>query len=202
MRLTALVSLSLVALATAVPYGITSSTEAKSVLAQLKVSPGGSTYGYSLAQFGSVQMRTDKCDTEEIVRWRDASANAQVDDKCSLVMGTWTSPWDGVTWPSSQADKISVERLITPLNAWISGASAWTAEKRQLFLNDLERPELWAVTKTLGTTRGDKTPEAWKPPLSTARCNYAVAWVDVKGYWGLSVTQAEKTALLSMLNVC
>ncbi|KAL8366638.1 hypothetical protein RB595_010480 [Gaeumannomyces hyphopodioides] len=123
-------------------YGITSSAEAKSVLKQLKVAASGSSGGYSLDKFGSVQMRTDTCNTEEIVRWRDASTNAQVDCTCTLATGTWTSAWDGMIWFYNQPDKVVVERLVTPLNAWISGASAWEASRRELFFNDLERPEL------------------------------------------------------------
>ncbi|KAL8337259.1 hypothetical protein RB601_008676 [Gaeumannomyces tritici] len=202
MRFTALISLSLVALAAAVPYGITSSAEAKSLLRQLRVAASDSSKSYSLDQFGSVQLRTDTCNSEEIVLWRDASANAQVDNTCTLTTGTWTSGWDGAVWSYSQRDKVVVERLVTLMNAWISGASAWDADRRQLFLNDLERPELWVVTGTVAAARGDKAPNAWKPPLAAAHCTYAISWVDVKGYWGLSVTAAEKSTLTSMLNTC
>ena len=45
-------------------------------------------------------------------------------------------------------------------------------------------------------------PDAWKPPLSSFYCTYAKSWVEVKSYWALTITSAEKTALTSMLNTC
>ncbi|CRK44498.1 hypothetical protein BN1723_006150 [Verticillium longisporum] len=47
-----------------------------------------------------------------------------------------------------------------------------------------------------------KSPDAWKPPLTSFYCTYARSWVAVKSYWALTITSAEKTALTSMLNTC
>jgi hypothetical protein len=40
------------------------------------------------------------------------------------------------------------------------------------------------------------------PPLSSYRCIYARAWVEVKYYYKLSVDSAEKSALTSILSGC
>lgn len=45
-------------------------------------------------------------------------------------------------------------------------------------------------------------PAEWMPPLSSYRCTYARAWVQVKYYYNLSVDSAEKSALTSILNGC
>ena len=83
-----------------------------------------------------------------------------------------------------------------------SGASSWTTSKREQFANDVTRPQLWAVTDNVNSEKGDKSPDSWKPPLSSFYCTYARSWVQVKSYWALSVTSAEKTALTTMLNSC
>jgi hypothetical protein len=83
-----------------------------------------------------------------------------------------------------------------------SGASSWTTSKREQFANDVTRPQLWAVTDDVNSAKGDKSPDLWKPPLSSFYCTYAKSWVQVKSYWALSITSAEKTALTSMLNTC
>lgn len=87
-------------------------------------------------------------------------------------------------------------------NAWVSGANAWTTAKREQFANDITRPQLWAVTDEVNQSKSDKSPDAWKPSLTSFHCTYASAWVQVKSYWALSITSAEKTALTTMLNTC
>ena len=48
----------------------------------------------------------------------------------------------------------------------------------------------------------DKAPDQWKPPLVAFWCTYATDWIVVKHYYGLTVTQGEKTALTDMLRRC
>lgn len=83
-----------------------------------------------------------------------------------------------------------------------SGASSWSTSKRQQFANDITRPQLWAVTGRVNNAKSDSSPDKWKPPLTSFYCTYAKSWVQVKSYWQLTVTSAEKTALTSMLNTC
>lgn len=83
-----------------------------------------------------------------------------------------------------------------------SGASSWTTAQREAFANDVTRPQLWAVTDNVNQSKGDKSPDLWKPPLSSFYCVYARSWTQVKYYYDLTITSAEKTALTSMLNTC
>lgn len=83
-----------------------------------------------------------------------------------------------------------------------SGASKWTTSQRQAFANDLTRPQLWAVTDNVNSSKGDKSPDQWKPPLSSFYCIYAKSYVAVKSHYDLTITTAEKFALTSMLNTC
>ena len=84
--------------------------------------------------------------------------------------------------------------------AWISGARTWTAAQREQFANDLTRPQLVAVTDNLNQAKGDKDPATWLPPLDSFKCDYVVAWIQVKQYYGLTIDSGEKTALTNTLN--
>ncbi|KAE9962607.1 hypothetical protein BLS_000118 [Venturia inaequalis] len=84
----------------------------------------------------------------------------------------------------------------------ISGAAAWTTAQRQAFANDLTNPQLIAVTDNVNQAKSDSGPEDWKPPLASYYCTYARMWVKVKSVYSLTVTSAEKSALVSMLGSC
>jgi hypothetical protein len=83
-----------------------------------------------------------------------------------------------------------------------SGAAQWTTARRQQFANDVSGPQLWAVTNSVNRSKSDKSPDAWKPPLTSFYCTYAASWIQVKSTWALTVTQAEYNALVSMLGYC
>lgn len=83
-----------------------------------------------------------------------------------------------------------------------SGANTWSAAKRTQFANDINTPQLWAVTDNVNQQKSDQSPDKWKPPLTSFYCTYSKSWVAVKHAYGLSVTSAEKAALTSMLNTC
>lgn len=140
-----------------------------------------------------------KCNTREYVLKRDASA-ITLDAECRATAGSWTSPYDGKTWTA--AGDLDIDHMVPVKNAWVSGAKAWTTAKRRDFANDVVRPQLWAVTDSSNRSKGDRSPDVWKPELPAFHCTYARSWVAVKSYWELTVTTAEKAALTSMLNTC
>jgi Domain of unknown function (DUF5911) len=88
--------------------------------------------------------------------------------------------------------------MVTLKNVWISGAWAWTTSKRESFANDVSDPQLFAVTDNVNESKGDKSPDAWKSPLTSYYCTYAKAWTRNKYIWKLTITTTEKTALTSI----
>jgi hypothetical protein len=96
--------------------------------------------------------------------------------------------------------------MVPLANAWRSGASTWTQEKRKAFANDLTHPQLLAVSASSNRSKGDQSPDEWQPPAttywSTYWCTYGRAWTSVKATYGLSVTEAEKDMLTEMLDTC
>ncbi|KAH0610676.1 uncharacterized protein H6S33_012203 [Morchella sextelata] len=180
------------------PPNIPTAASAKTMLAALTTRTTDAT-GYSRDLFPHWITQSGSCNTREVVLARDGSNVVQASD-CSASSGTWFSPYDGATWTA--ASDLDIDHVVPLSNAWKSGANAWTTAKRQSFANDLTNPQLIAVTDNVNQAKGDKSPDAWKPPLTSYYCTYARMWVKVKSVWALSVTSAERTALTSMLNTC
>ncbi|KAH7115243.1 secreted protein-like protein [Dendryphion nanum] len=181
------------------PPGIPTTAQAQSQLAGLTVAAQGPQTGYSRDLFPHWITQSGSCNTREVVLKRDGS-NVVQDSSCAAISGSWYSPFDGATW--SAASDVDIDHLVPLSNAWKSGAASWTTARRQSFANDLTNPQLIAVTDDVNQAKGDKGPEAWKPPLTSYYCTYAKMWIKVKSVWALTVTSAEKTALTSMLGSC
>jgi hypothetical protein len=117
-----------------------------------------------------------------------------------VVDGEWFSVYDGrvLTGP----DQVDIDHTVPLANAWRTGAAKWDDDKRADFANDLTRPELIAVSRTSNRSKGDQDPAQWRPPNRGYWCEYAMDWIAVKHHWRLTVTAAEKAALLDMLETC
>lgn len=135
----------------------------------------------------------------EFVLRRDGD-NVEVGNDCYPTAGTWTCPFDGET--HSIPSDVSIDHMVPLKNAWISGASEWTTAEREVFANDVEGPQLWAVTGTTNSQKSDSSPDEWQPPLTGIHCDYAAAWIQVKSDYDLSVSSAEQSALEEMLGSC
>lgn len=197
--------------------GIPSAATAKSLLSSLRIASNTDDGQYKRDLFPTWDTIEGTCNTREYVLKRDGT-NVVTNSACAATSGSWLSPYDGATWTA--ASDLDIDHMVPLKNAWIvsssihlcllechtngkqSGANAWTTAKREQFANDITRPQMWAVTDNVNEAKGEKSPDAWKPPLSSFYCTYARAWVEVKNYWDLSITSAEKAALTSMLNTC
>ncbi|HWL98380.1 MAG TPA: DUF1524 domain-containing protein, partial [Nocardioidaceae bacterium] len=163
--------------ASAVPPGIPDAATAQSELEQLTVAPDGSMDGYDRDQFPHWSTVEGSCNTREEVLKRDGDG-VEVGDDCAATSGSWTSPYDGDTW--TQTSDVDIDHMVPLAAAWRSGAAAWTTEEREAFANDLESPQLWAVTDNVNQAKGDQTPDTWKPPLESHWCEYSRAFTHVK----------------------
>jgi len=179
-----------------------SSGSAKDAEAQLKtltvVSKTGTMAGYSREKFPHWKSAGKNCDTRDSVLERDGK-NVKTSG-CNVVAGTFTSFYDGVKLDSPT--KVDIDHTVPLANAWRSGANKWTTDQREAFANDLDRPQLLAVSATSNRSKGDQDPSTWKPPAKDAWCDYSVDWVTVKSYYKLTVTEKERDALQDMLGTC
>jgi len=187
-----------------------SADAARRQLSELKVRPAGSMAGYSREEFPhwsdaqefgwKLPGRTpdpESCDARDAALIRDGREE-RVDAYCDVASGSWFDPYGGQTY--TDPEDIDIDHIVPLANAWRSGASSWNTAKRESFAN-VSR-DLLSVDDALNQSKGDKGPEAWKPPRKAYWCVYAKRWIGIKHYWDLSVTGAERSALKQMLDRC
>lgn len=176
----------------------TATGSANAQLDQLTVAKALSMKGYSREKFPHWRSTGTNCDVRDSVLKRDGTKVKL--SGCNVVAGTWKSIYDGKTLTSPT--QVDIDHLVPLANAWRSGASAWTTDKRGDFANDLDDPQLVAVSASSNRSKGDQDPSTWKPTDSSSWCEYAEDWIAVKTHWKLTVTTAEKSALADMLEKC
>lgn len=172
--------------------------QARGYLAELTVAEWDSTRGYSRDRF-SHWRQEDGCDARQIVLQRDGEDITMDDESCRVVNGSWYSPFDDETL--ADPGDVDIDHMVPLANAWRTGASEWDDDRRADFANDLDTPQLIAVSASSNRAKGDQDPSQWKPQRSYW-CQYAHDWVVVKHYWELWVTPAERDALSDMLDTC
>ncbi|MBU2663336.1 HNH endonuclease family protein [Actinoplanes bogorensis] len=174
-------------------------TTSSSELDSLKVvTRAGSMSGYSREKFPHWRSTGSNCDVRDSVLKRDGK-NVKTSG-CNVVAGSWVSLYDGQKLTSPT--KVDIDHMVPLANAWRSGASKWTTAQREDFANDLDDPQLIAVSASSNRSKGDQDPSTWKPTESSSWCEYAQDWIAVKVKWKLTVTTKEKTALKDMLETC
>jgi hypothetical protein len=188
-----------VPLARALPPTPPSKSKSVRVLAKLTVASPASSSGYARSKFHTWDTVSGTCNTRETVLKRDG-VKVETDSQCRASTGTWTSYYDGIVF--HDAGKLDIDHVVPLENAWISGARSWSSAKREWFANDLSEPQLIAVSASSNRSKGDRSPDAWKPPRRAAWCLYARWWIDVKSTWKLTITTAEHDALAAMLTTC
>lgn len=179
------------------PPGIPSTAAAQSQLNSLTVRPKGSGAGYDRSLFPHWVIVQGTCDAREYVLRRDGHT-VQVDGSCRATSGRWSSEYDGV-W-TGNASEFDIDHMVPLSDAWRSGADTWTTAKRRDFANDVNSPQLWAVSASSNRSKGDRDPSQWMPPRTAIHCSYVKSWVNVKYRYGLSVTSAEKSSIQNTIN--
>ncbi len=184
---------------TTTPTG--STQDAKGASAQLNklvVAKAASMKGYSREKFPHWRSTGSNCDVRDSVLKRDGTKVKL--SGCNVVAGTWKSVYDDKTLTSPA--QVDIDHVVPLANAWRSGAAKWTTPQRQAFANDLDDPQLVAVSAGSNRSKGDQDPSTWKPPSQAHWCEYAKDWVAVKTKFKLTITDKEKSALKDMLGTC
>jgi hypothetical protein len=179
-----------------------------SMLERLTVAPSGSMAGYSREEFPHWASEAasygwtepdGSCDVRDAALIRDGEG-VRIDGDCSITSGTWLDPYTGQTLTDSS--EVDIDHLVPLANAWRSGASSarWSTADREAYANDPR--VLLSADDAANQIKGDKGPEAWKPPNRDYWCEYSRRWIWIKSDWQLSINPAEKTALRQMLGTC
>ncbi|MEU7154405.1 HNH endonuclease family protein [Streptomyces sp. NPDC045456] len=141
------------------------------------------------------------CDAREEVLLAEAVKKPRKGKGCKLTGGQWKSYYDGKT--VSSAAKLDIDHVVPLAEAWDSGASKWSAKRREAYANDLGADRsLVAVSSGPNRAKGDKDPAEWLPPAKNAYCTYAADWVSTKLRWSLTADTAERAALRKLAAGC
>ena len=181
------------------------SAEMSEALQDLEVTQPGSMTGYSRESFEHWSRANDfgweapqaSCDVREAALIRDGE-DVETGEGCKVTSGSWYDPYTTQTFADPQ--DIDIDHVVPLANAWRSGASSWSDEQRERYAND--PAVLLSVEDNANQQKGDKGPEAWKPPNEDEYCDYAQRWISIKSKYDLSVNEQEKAALEQMLGTC
>lgn len=195
----AALSLVLAPSAAAEPPGIPSTGTAETQLASLEVEAEGSGSDYDRDEFPHWSAVEDNCNTRETVLARDGEGVESGAD-CYPTSGEWSSVYDGESL--TEAGDLDIDHVVPLSEAWRSGADEWSTEMREDFANDLEGPQLIAVSASSNRSKGDQDPTSWWPEETGYRCTYAKMWVATKHKWELSLQSEEKASLTEGLASC
>ncbi|MFI2010065.1 HNH endonuclease family protein [Streptomyces jumonjinensis] len=144
---------------------------------------------------------TDGCNTRAEVLIAEAVEAPAIGPRCALTGGSWWSYYDEQTVTS--AGTLDIDHMVPLAEAWDSGASAWTAARREAYANDQDQASsLVAVTARSNRSKSDQDPAEWLPPAESALCRYVSEWTATKLRWDLTVDENEQDRLFLVAAGC
>ncbi|MGW1281972.1 HNH endonuclease family protein [Streptomyces tsukubensis] len=144
---------------------------------------------------------SDGCNTRNEVLISEAVTAPAVGARCALTGGQWWSYYDDTY--VTPAGSLDIDHMVPLAEAWDSGASAWTAARREAYANDQgQDASLVAVTAKSNRAKADQDPAQWLPPAADAHCRYTSEWLATKLRWGLTVDQGERYRLYQLAAGC
>lgn len=161
--------------------------------------------GYDRSLFGSAWADTDGngCDTRNDVLRRDLVdvVTQPGTNGCAVQSGTLADAYSGQTTSYTAEDsRISIDHMVSLSDAWQKGAQQWGDDTRLRFAND--PLNLLSVSASLNQEKSDGDAATWLPPNTQFRCTYVARQAAVKNKYGISVTAAEREAMLQVLTGC
>lgn len=187
---------SLLAPAPAQAAGPTETTTLADAVHRIPVA-GERSDGYTRAAFrhwNAGAVKGDGCNTRAEVLIAEATEAPSISADCKISDGEWWSYYDAQKVEDAQA--LEVDHVVPLAEAWDSGASTWSAVRREAYANDLDAPaSLVAVTDRTKKSKAEQDPAQWLPPLPSAHCRYVSEWVSTKLRWDLAADPAELDAV-------
>ncbi|GAB2607038.1 HNH endonuclease family protein [Streptomyces capparidis] len=158
--------------------------------------------GYQRSSFRHwVDADRDGCTTRAEVLLEEAVDPPHVTGRCTLSGGAWFSWYDDTE--VTDARGLDIDHLVPLAEAWDSGASGWSAARREAYANDLgDARALVAVTARSNRSKADQDPTTWLPPEQAVICHYITDWTAIKHRWQLTVDPAEHETLATLAADC
>jgi hypothetical protein len=181
---------------------------AVTTLATLAIRGRAPKTGYDRDLFGQAWADVDRngCDTRNDVLRRDLTRITLKAGThgCLVLKGTLSDPYTGstISFVRGQAtsNAVQIDHVVALSDAWQKGAQPWSQTRRTAFAND--PLNLLAVDGPTNLRKGDGDAATWLPPRKAFRCAYVARQIAVKHRYGLSVTTAERDAMVRVLTAC
>ena len=121
---------------------------------------------------------------------------------CVVLSGRLADPYTSTTidYVRGGAAGVDIDHVVALSDAWQKGAQRWPARERVAFAND--PLNLLAVDASANRQKGDGDTATWLPANKAFRCSYVARQVSVKLKYAVSVTKAERDAMLRVLGTC
>ena len=169
----------------------------------LNLRAAGSVPGYDRSAWNWVDADRDCQNTraEVLIAESREPVTFASSSNCTVLGGSWYDPYTDAYF--SVAHDLDVDHFVPLSDAYSSGGVGWAPDRRREYANSLaDADHLIAVSASANRSKGDRAPDAWKPPNQGYWCEYAYDWIRIKYAWGLSATQSEWAALQSMIATC
>ncbi|GEM_PF-6510801 len=142
---------------------------------------------------------------------QDASDSATQEPPCDLTCrlleagrlpdGSWYLPWEDRT--ETDPSRLVAEPVIPLYEAHLSEGWRWSPYDRHTYAGPADSRRVHVLMSIeQRRRRGAADPALWLPETRVGRCRYAANWIRVKHGWGMTVDDAERTALRNILVLC
>ncbi len=176
---------------------------ASEILAKIEVKGRAPKTGYSREEFYSGWPSVEGCSLRQRIIKREFGDSAVLDG-CNVVAGEFDEPYTGEHKVYATRDEISkgvqIDHVVALSDAWQKGAQNMEQEARYKIATD--PLNLLAVDAAANEKKSDGDAATWLPSNKMFRCQYVARQVSVKYRYGLWVTEAEKEAIMRVLENC
>lgn len=173
------------------------------ILENLAVKGRAPKTGYTREQFYNGWPTVDGCNLRQRILKREFGDSAVLDG-CTVLSGEFDEPYTGKHMVYEKREDITkgvqIDHVVALSDAWQKGAQNLTAEERYQIATD--PLNLLAVDASTNQKKSDGDAATWLPPNKSFRCTYVARQVSVKYKYHLWVTEAEKNAIVAILNTC
>jgi hypothetical protein len=177
---------------------------ALAAVARLAVKGRAPKTGYTREQFGDGWESVDGCDMRDRILIRDLRAKTfrVATNRCVVLSGRLADPYTSTTidYVRGAGAGVDIDHVVALGDAWQKGARGWPASERVAFAND--PLNLLAVDASANRQKGDGDTATWLPANKAFRCTYVARQVSVKLKYAVSITKAERDAMLRVLGAC
>lgn len=178
-------------------------SNAKAELEKLEIKGRAPKTGYTRKQFGNGWGKINGCSVREVILARDLT-DEKIDEKCRVTSGVLNDVYTGKTIHFQRGEKssskVQIDHVVALSDAWQKGAQQLSPGEREKLAND--PLNLLAVDGPANQAKGDGDAATWLPSNKPFRCQYIARQIAVKRRYRLWVTEAEKEAMLRILEKC